>query len=243
MLVSGRLSLLFGRPGCRIKIEFSLWLLRAVCAPNDPSSKDTWFNCGRFLLAGSKGRDKAMWLLHLCWRIPACRHFDMWPLTKFSTHIKKDLETVWMIVHVIQQVHSLILDPICVVLVDVGEWLPLPLVWLDKAMWLLHLCWRIPACRHFDMWPLTKFSTHIKKDLETVWMIVHVIQQVHSLILDPICGVGWCWWVAASSSCLVRPGCRIKIEFSLWLLRAICAPDDPSSKDTWFNCGRFLLDN
>ena len=169
MLVSGRLSLLFGRPGCRIKIEFSLWLLRAVCAPNDPSSKDTWFNCGRFLLAGSKGR--------------------------------------------------------------------------DKAMWLLHLCWRIPACRHFDMWPLTKFSTHIKKDLETVWMIVRVIQQVHSLILDPICGVGWCWWVAASSSCLVRPGCRIKIEFSLWLLRAICAPDDPSSKDTWFNCGRFLLDN
>jgi hypothetical protein len=167
--LSGCLSLLFGRPGCRIKIEFSLWLLRAVCAPNDPSSKDTWFNCGRFLLAGSKGR--------------------------------------------------------------------------DKAMWLLHLCWRIPACRHFDMWPLTKFSAHIKKDLETVWMIVHVIQQVNSLILDPICGVGWCWWVAASPSCLVRPGCRIKIEFSLWLLRAICAPDDPSSKDTWFNCGRFLLDN
>ena len=147
MLVSGRLSLLFGRPGCRIKIEFSLWLLRAVCAPNDPSSKDTWFNCGRFLLAGSKGRDKAMWLLHLCWRIPACRHFDMWPLTKFSTHIKKDLETVWMIVHVIQQVHSLILS---VVLVDVGEWLPLPLVWLDlvagSKLNLVYDCWE-PSVR------------------------------------------------------------------------------------------------
>ena len=83
-------------------------------------------------------------------------------------------------------------------------------------------------------------STCVQMALETVWMIVHVIQQVHSLILDPICDVGWCWWVAASPSCLVDLVDH-QIELSLWLLRAVCAPDEPSSKDTWFNCGRFLL--